>query len=296
MAKIGPMSDSSDELYHLQVEIYTPENPLRHPGKLLRGIYRDLLASRELAWYLAVRDLKAQYRQSYFGFAWAFLPPILTAVGLTLARNTGAVNIADTDLPYPAYVMFSMTLWQTFIEAFSAPVREVNAAKGILARIKFPREALILSALIKVCFNFGIKLILIVGLFLWFRMPVGWSALLAPLSLIHLLLLGIGLGLLLAPVGALYQDVQKVIPMMVTPWLLITPVIYPPPESGPFAQLVNINPVTPLLVTTRDLVTGVSLSHSMGFWVASALSIGTILVGLILYRASMPILIERMSA
>ncbi len=281
---------------HLREETYTPENPLRHPGKLLREMYRDLLSSRELAWYLAVRDIKAQYRQSYFGFAWAFVPAVLTSIGLTLARNTGVINIADTDLPYPAYVMFSMALWQTFVDALSAPVKEVNSAKGILAKIKFPRESLILSALIKVSFNFSIKLVLIVGLFLWFRMPVAWTVVLAPLALLHLLLLGIGFGLLVAPIGALYQDVQKVIQMLITPWLLITPVIYPPPESGFFAQLVNLNPVTPLLVMTRSLVTGLPISDATGFWVASALSIGSLLVGMILYKTSMPILIERMSA
>ncbi|MEJ7708827.1 MAG: hypothetical protein WKF84_02985 [Pyrinomonadaceae bacterium] len=42
------------------------------------------------------------------------MPSIVLAAGFTLAGNAKIINIAATNLPYPAYVMFSMTLWQTF--------------------------------------------------------------------------------------------------------------------------------------------------------------------------------------
>jgi lipopolysaccharide transport system permease protein len=130
---------------------------------------RDLLASRELAWQLMVRDISAQYRQSFLGIFWAVIPPIVMAAGFTLASNSKVIAIGATDLPYPAYVMFSMTLWQTFVEALNAPVQAVAEAKQMLAKINFPREALILAKLGQVFFNFAIKLILIVGLFVWFQ-------------------------------------------------------------------------------------------------------------------------------
>lgn len=96
---------------------------------------RDLLASRELAWRLMVRDISAQYRQSFLGIDWAFLPPIVMVAGFTLAKDANVINVAATD-------------------------------------------------------NFAIKLILLVALFLWFRVPVSWTVILAPVALIHLVLLG----------------------------------------------------------------------------------------------------------
>ena len=77
---------------------------------------RDVLASRELAWRLMVRDIRAHYRQSVFGFVWIFLPPLVLAAGFTLAGNSEVINIAATG-SYPAYVMFSVMLWQTFVDA-----------------------------------------------------------------------------------------------------------------------------------------------------------------------------------
>lgn len=276
--------------------IYTPESRIRHPKQLLQEMVRDLLASRELAWRLLVRDISAQYRQSLLGVLWAFFPPIITALGLVVAKNAGAVNIGMTEIPYPAYVMFSVSLWQTFVEALSGPLAAVGAAKPMLAKINFPKEAIILAKLGEVFFNFGIKLILIFGLFLWFKIPVTWSVFLAPVALIHLVILGTAIGLLLAPLGALYGDVGRVIPLIVTPWMLLTPVIFPVPKQGWFSVVVSWNPVTPLLVTIRDLATSGVVSDPTGFWLMSGLSFVLLFLAWILYRLSMPFIVERMSS
>ena len=170
--------------------IYTSESQMRRPKKLWSSMWRDLLVSRELAWRLLIRDISAKYRQSFLGIFWAMIPPIVTAAGFTLAKSGGIINLGNTELPYPAYVMFSMTLWQTFTESLQGPVQAVTQAKLMMAKINFPREALILAKLGEVFFNFGIKLVLIIGLFLWFKMPVTWSVILAPVALIHLIMLG----------------------------------------------------------------------------------------------------------
>ena len=276
--------------------VYTAKSELRHPGRLLAEMWRDLLASRGLAWRLLVRDISAHYRQSFLGFAWAFLPPIVMAVGFTLAGNAKVINIAATQLPYPAYVMFSMILWQTFVEALNGPVVAVTNAKQMLARINFPREAIVLGKLGEVFFNFGIKLILIVAVFLWYQMPVTWAALLAPLSLLSLILLGTFFGLLLAPLGVLYQDVTQGLTVFTGLWLFLTPIVYPVPQSGTFATIVKLNPVTPLLVTTRELVTTGVVSDPYRFLTVSAVTLLGLFMTWVVFRLAMPFAIERVSS
>jgi len=65
---------------HLPLTIYTPESQLRHPRQLLRAMFHDLKASRELAWRLFGRNISSQYRQSMLGYFWAFLPPLFTTL------------------------------------------------------------------------------------------------------------------------------------------------------------------------------------------------------------------------
>jgi len=277
--------------------IYRPESEMRRPVRLFKQMRSDLLGSRELAWQLMKRDISAQYRQTFFGFAWAFIPPLVTAAGFTVASNANVLNVGTTDLPYPAYVMFSMALWQTFSEAVMLPMQKVAQSKMLLARINFPREALILSSIGQVFFNFAIKLILIVGLFVWFDMPVAASVILAPVTLAHLILLGTVFGALLAPLSALYGDVAKGVPMLIGAWLFLTPVVYPVPSGeGVFGFFVKLNPVTPLLVATRELATVGVLSDPQGFWLASLVTLAGLIFAWLLYRLAMPYAIERMSS
>jgi lipopolysaccharide transport system permease protein len=281
---------------HPQTITYSPESAIRRPLKLFRTMGRDLVASRELAWQLMLRDISAKYRQSFLGLFWAFIPPVILAFGFVLAKNSGVVNISQTELPYPAYIMFSMTLWQTFVEAINGPVLAVGAAKAMLSKINFPYEALILAKLGEVFFNFGIKLLLIIGLFVWFRIPLHWSIAIAPVALIHLVILGTFLGLLIAPIGAIYQDISMALTLITGMWLFITPVVYPVPTSGLFSSIVKLNPVTPLLVTTRELAIGIPLSDPQGFWIASLIGIVGLLIAWIIYRLGMPFVIERISS
>lgn len=259
-------------------------------------MWRDLWGSRGLAWRLMVRDISARYRQSILGILWVFIPPLVSAIVLTFVKKAKVINIGVTDLPYPAYVMLSITLWQTFVEALNGPIQAVTGAKMMLAKINFPREAIILAKLGDVLFNFGIKLILIAGVFLWFRIPVQWTLVLAPCALILLVMLGTLIGLFLTPLGALYQDFARMLTVITGLWLFLTPVIYPVPKEGTFRMIVQLNPVTPLLVTTRELATTGSVSNPQGFWMVSIITIVGVILAWLIYRLAMPFVVERMSA
>ncbi len=276
--------------------IYTPDSDLRHPGRLFKKMWQDLLASRELTWQLMVRDISARYRQSVLGFAWAFLPSVVMAFGFTLAGNANVINVGATQMPYPAYVMLSMILWQTFVEALNGPVQAVANAKVMLSRINFPREAIVLAKLGEVFFNFALKMILVVAVFLWYQIPVTKAAVLSPFALLSLILLGTFFGLLLAPLGVLYQDITYGLTVFTGLWLFLTPVVYPVPTNGTFAAIVRANPVTPLLVTTRELATTGLVSDPYRFLAVSVAAIVGLFVTWIAFRLAMPFVIERVSS
>lgn len=276
--------------------LYTPDSLLRRPRFLLWTMWQDLMASRELAWRLMVRDISAQYRQALLGVLWAFIPPIAMAVGFTLAKDANVFTVGETDIPYPAYVMFNTALWQTFVDASTGPVLAVIQAKPMLARVNFPREAIVLAKLGEVIFNFGIKLILIISLFVYFQVSVSWTVILTPVALIHLIFLGTLVGVMLAPLGVLYQDVSKSLNMIMGFWLFLTPVIYPVPTEGVFGTLVAFNPVTPLLVTIRELATTGVLSNPTGFWLVSALTFVGLMAIWVVFRIAMPYVVERVTS
>ncbi len=80
----------------LKETVYTPDSELLHFGRLMRNMASDLLASRELAWRLFVRNISAQYRQSRLGYAWAFVPPLFTSLIWIFLQSQRVFDICDS--------------------------------------------------------------------------------------------------------------------------------------------------------------------------------------------------------
>jgi len=280
----------------LPVVVYTPESQLRHPRQLVRSMVSDLLASRELAWRLLVRNISAQYRQSLLGYFWAFLPPIFTTLVWMFLNSQKILNVGETDIPYPAYVMVGTLLWQGFVDALNSPIKLITSSRAMLAKINFPREALILAGLGEVLFNFAIRLVLMLVVFVWFRIAVPPTILLAPFGILALMALGLMIGILLTPLGMLYGDIGRGLAIITTLWFYVTPVVYPPPTTWPASLLAQINPVSPLLLTTRELLTTGTVSQPGNFLLITGVTFGLMLVGWVLYRVAMPHLIARIGA
>ena len=280
----------------LPVTVYTPDSSLANPFVMIRAMMADLWKGRELAWRLTVRDISAQYRQTFLGLLWALILPLAnTAVWLYL-NLTGIVVLQETPIPYPVYVFSGTMLWAIFMDSINAPMGQTNAARGMLTKLNFPREALLLAGVYKTLFNSGIKIVLLLVILPFFKVYPSWGLALFPLGILSLILVGTAIGLFITPVGMLYTDVGRAMPLVMQFIMYATPVVFAMPESGLAATLFKINPLTPLILTTRDWLTGGS-PELIGFFLAvNAVGLILLLASWIGYRLSLPILIERMSA
>ena len=276
------------------VTVYTPESPLRQPTRFAREMMADLLASRELARRMFIRDLSAQYRNSLLGYLWIFVPPVLASLPFIYLNRAGLLRLGDTSIPYAAYAIVGTTIWQTFVDALNSPLKTANAARPILTRINFPREAILLSGLMQVGFSFLVRLLLLVTVFVAFALTPPATAPLFVLGMLSVALTGFTIGLILTPVGLLYGDVQQGLPIASTFLMLLTPVLYPVPASGLGAAVAALNPLTPLVTTTRDWLTIGPAADVGGFVLVSGLTGTFLLVGWIVYRLALPHLIARL--
>jgi len=256
----------------------------------------DLMNSRELAWRLFVRDVSARYRQSVLGIFWAFLPPIVTGIVFIMLQSKNVIRFGETDIPYPVYVLVGTTLWQLFTESLNAPLQTVKSSIQMLAKINFPREALILSAFYQVLLNFLFKSIVIAAIFLYFHVPLK-AGIIPALGMVFLLIaLGMVVGLLLTPFGVLFTDISSGLQIATQAWFFLTPVVYPTPKSFPFSLIATLNPVSPVLSAARDLATKGNLQDGSLLCLVGLLTVAGLFVAWIFYRLAIPIIIERMSA
>ena len=290
----APFSSPPSSAAELPVHIYSPEPMLGHPGKMLAAMARDIWAGRELAWRLFVRDVSAQYRQTFLGYIWAFLPPLVASFTFIFLQSQGITNISGTGIPYPAFAMMGTLLWQVFVDAIMSPSSSLNGAKAMLAKINFPREAILLAGLYMVLFNFFVRLVLVIGVLLWWKIPVSATVFFFPVAMGSLLLTGFAIGLAILPVSGLYGDVTRAVPVVSQFWMLLTPVLYPPRTEGLAAWLSVWNPVSPLIVTARETLTAQPLTLLPAFWIVTVCAAAATFLGLVIFRIAMPHLIERM--
>lgn len=280
----------------LTSRVYTPDSSLVHPITMVRDMWRDICSGRGLAWQLALRDIKAQYRQAFLGLLWVLILPLANTVAWVFLNRSGIVSVGKTGLPYSVYVFTGTMLWAIFMEALNAPLVQTTAAKTMLVKINFPREALIMSGMLQTAFNACIKIGLMIVVLLLYGVFPDWHLLLFPLAALSLILAGTLLGLLVTPIGLLYTDVGKGIPLVMQFLMFISPVVFPMPKAGLALKVFQYNPLTPLILTSREWLTGLASGNLLPFLIVNLLVCLLLMVIGIIYRLAMPVLIERMGS
>lgn len=279
----------------METRVYQKENTSSFLN-ILKESFADIYRSRFLSRQLAERDIKAQYRQSYLGIIWAFITPLATAGVWVFLNLSGTVKLTDTGVPYPVYAFSGTLLWSMLLESINSPTVSTNSARGLLSKINFPKEALVIAGIYKLLFNSMVKIILLVIFVFLFGIGFHWSLLLLPLGILGMLLFGTMIGLFLTPIGMLYKDIGKITSFGLSFLMYVTPVVYAIPDSGIMKKIMEANPLTPLIITTRDLITGATPEFLPYYLFLMLICIPIFLMSLIIYRTSIPVIVERLSA
>lgn len=281
----------------LEKRVYTSQSNVQNPWRMLKDLWKDIRKGQDLAKRLTIRDIKALYRQSFLGILWAFIIPIANALTWIFLNSSGIISMGeDTGLPYPIYVFAGTMIWAMFLESMQSPINLTTQNKAVLAKVNFPREAIIMSAVYQSLFNAGIKTVILVVALSFLGYFGGYTLLLFPLAMLSMVLVGTTIGLLLTPISTLYTDISKGLPLVMQFLMYTTPVIYAIPKEGLTADIIRANPITPLIETSRSWLTGSMGDFVPEFIVVNIVNIVILAFMFVAYRLAMPILIERMNA
>ncbi len=279
----------------LEKKIYKSSNSYSLP-KILIECLRGYKDSFYLAKQLAKRDVRAQYRQSILGIFWAFAPVLMSASVWIFLNYTGTVKVSETNIPYPLFVVIGTTIWSVFGECLLMSITSVNSNKSIITKINFQKEALVTLGAIKILFNLLIKLGLIIGLMLVYQTPVSFSILWFFPILFIAMLAFMSMGVFLTPIAILFHDITRVIPILMQVMMYLTPVVYNVPIEGFMKKLMEFNPLTYIMVDLRNSLTGYPIENTGFLLIFTVCTLIFSLLAMIVYRTSMPIITERMSA
>jgi lipopolysaccharide transport system permease protein len=202
---------------------------------------KELLHYRDLFLTLAYRDFKVRYAQTFLGLAWAIIQPLVTL--LILVVVFGQVAKIDTKgVPYPIFVMTGMSLWTFFSYVMSQSGTSIIAAQSMIQKIYFPRLIIPFSKAIVGFIDFGITLLFLLGMIIYYQFLPSSNIVFFPIFIILTILSSMAVGVWLSTLTIRYRDFQHVVPFMVQLGLYVTPIAYPAdliPQKYQFVYYLN---------------------------------------------------------
>jgi lipopolysaccharide transport system permease protein len=176
-----------------------------------------------LAMQLAVKDFKIRYTNSFLGYAWSVLNPLVFFLIYYLVFSV----FIRFDVPnYPGYLLLGIVLWTFFAEGSSNGVQSLLARAGLLSKVALPRQVAIYAALLNALMTFAISLLVLAVVLRATGTPATWPMLALPVLLADLIALTLGVSFLLAPLHVRYRDVGYLWGVAVQIGFWLTPIIY----------------------------------------------------------------------
>lgn len=268
----GPESIGADALR------IVPLQPLPSLGS------REIWTYRELLYFLAWRDLKVRYHQTILGILWAVIKPCSMMIVFSVFFGWLG-RIPSDGLPYPIFVFAALLPWQLFAHTLSATSHSLVANQHLITKVYFPRLIIPISSMGIGLIDFGIALLVLFVMLLYYHIPIIPQILALPAFMMLGITSALGVGLWASALNIRHRDVGHAIPFVTQLWFFVTPVAYPSsliPES--WRAWYGINPMASVVEGFRWALFGSGVDIAKMFILSLLISSTLLISGLYFFR------------
>ena len=173
-----------------------------------------------------LRDLRARYKQTFVGFGWAVIQPLVMMVIFTIIFGRFA-KIPSEGIPYPIFSYTALLPWTLLSTGMNFGVNSLTTNVSLVTKVYFPREIIPLASISAATVDFFVASTIFVGLMWWYKISVSVGFLLiVPLIILQLLVM-ITVVLILSVWNVRYRDVRQGLPFVIQVWMYASPIVYP---------------------------------------------------------------------
>ena len=222
----------------------------------------ELWQYRYLVLLLTKKSFSVTYQQTLLGPLWILFTPIFSSMIYMFVFGHIA-GIGAAGLPHSLFYLLSSALWEIFSTSLLSNANTFVDNKDIFSKVYFPRLAVPISNMFVSLLKFGLQLIFVGGLILYYYVKgvihPNWAGYpLLPLLFLQISLLGMSAGILLSSLTTKYRDLSHLVSLGVSFLMYASPVVYPLSEipAGPVKYLMKINPVSEPLELIRLIMLG----------------------------------------
>ncbi len=212
----------------------------------------NLYAYRQLIWQLAWSEFKLRYKNSILGYFWSLLEPLLM---LTVLYYVFSHLMKMQIENYQLFLLLGIIIWNFLSRATSIGMNCIVGKASLIKKVYFPRDIFVISACITALLMSVFESLVFIIYMIYFKVSLSVYILEAPIILICLLVLSIGLSLALAALNVLYRDVQFIWAVLLQAGYFATPIMYAVdifPEN--LREIVLLNPLARVIVAARQTI------------------------------------------
>jgi len=206
---------------------------------------------------LVKTDFKLRYQGSLLGHLWSVLRPLL----MFAIMYTVFVHFLRFGAGIPHFaiaLLLAQVLWSFFAEATGQGMMSIVNRGDLLRKINFPKYIIVISSTIGALINLGINLCVVLVFAIINGVEFHWYILLAPLLIIQLYILAVGLAFGLSALYVKFRDIGQIWDVIIQGAYFATPIIYPismiSAISPIAAKVLMLNPMAQIIQDMRYLV------------------------------------------
>ncbi|MBC5635691.1 MULTISPECIES: ABC transporter permease [Ornithinibacillus] len=218
----------------------------------MKSYLQELAKRKDLLFYLVKSGLKAEHRNSYLGYFWWLLDPLLNV----LVYYFVVVIILERGGPdYPTFLVIGLVVWRWISSSINASARSVLRYRSIINQVYLPKSIFPVAFSLTQLFNFAFGLVVIALFLVFFGYIPGWEIIYLPVLILITLAFLLAIGLFLGYFTVFIRDIDNLLTYVTRIFFYASPIIWVGsrlPEN--YSWAVDYNPIAIIIESYRDIL------------------------------------------
>ena len=218
--------------------------------------FKELREYRDLFYFMVWREIKVLYAQTILGFSWAILQPLVQIIIFTVVFGKVA-KVPTQGIPYLLFTSVAVIPWTYMSQSMSQSGQSLILGQMMLGKVYFPRLIFPLTPILSRLVDFGISLLIIFGVSIYYSILPTWNLVFLPLFVILMISIPAGTGMWLSALAIRFRDVKHAMPFVIRMLVYSAPIVYSAssiPEK--YRIIYAVNPIVSVIEGFRACLLG----------------------------------------
>jgi lipopolysaccharide transport system permease protein len=187
---------------------------------------KELIAYKDLFYFLVLRDITVIYKQTILGFAWAIINPVFSMVVFSVIFGRLA-RVPSDGVPYPIFAFAALLPWNYFSQSMINSTNSLISNSSIFTKVYFPRIVIPLTPIFSKLVDFSIAFVILIIMMILFGIAPSINIIFLPFLILLMILTSSGIGMWFSALAIQYRDVKFAVNFLSQILMYIAPVVWP---------------------------------------------------------------------